>query len=234
MTQSVSIPARFNGPPASGNGGYCCGVLAGFIDGVARVRLHTPPPLEREMEIRRDGDGAVGMYDGELRVGSAWHGELNLDVPVAPGIAEAEAAEQGYRFRNDHVFPTCFVCGPGRPEKDGLELFPGPVSDWEMLACTWRPSPDLLDEKGCVCPEFVWSALDCPGFYAAYGEDPQLAVLGELTGEILQPVPGSDPLVVYAWPLGREGRKAYGGAAVASADGTVLAVSHSTWIELKP
>ena len=30
MTASASIPQRFNGPPTSGNGGYSCGILAGF------------------------------------------------------------------------------------------------------------------------------------------------------------------------------------------------------------
>ena len=44
---SLSIPARFNGPPASGNGGYSCGVLAACVAGPARVRLHAPPPLDR-------------------------------------------------------------------------------------------------------------------------------------------------------------------------------------------
>ena len=47
MDRSVIIPSRFNGPPDSGNGGYSCGVLAAFIDGPARVRLHVPPPLDK-------------------------------------------------------------------------------------------------------------------------------------------------------------------------------------------
>ena len=42
MSTQVTIPARYNGPPDSGNGGYSCGVLAAFIDGPARVRLHSP------------------------------------------------------------------------------------------------------------------------------------------------------------------------------------------------
>lgn len=27
----VTIPARFNGPPDSGQGGYACGLLAGLV-----------------------------------------------------------------------------------------------------------------------------------------------------------------------------------------------------------
>ena len=58
-------------------------------------------------------------------------------------------------------------------------------------------------------------------------------VLGELTGEIRAAVPGDRPLVVYSWPLGREGRKAWGATAIANQEGEVLAVSHSLWITLK-
>ena len=59
------------------------------------------------------------------------------------------------------------------------------------------------------------------------------AVLGELVGELYRPVPGDQDLVVYAWPLGRDGRKHYAGSAIASTDGTVVAAAHSIWIELK-
>ena len=31
MEVAITIPARFNGPPASGNGGYSCGLLAAHL-----------------------------------------------------------------------------------------------------------------------------------------------------------------------------------------------------------
>ena len=37
----VTIDPRFNGPPDSGHGGYVSGVVAGFLQGPARVRLRT-------------------------------------------------------------------------------------------------------------------------------------------------------------------------------------------------
>ena len=58
-------------------------------------------------------------------------------------------------------------------------------------------------------------------------------LLGELSAQLRSPVPGNKPLVVYSWPLGGEGRKLYGGVAIANAEGEVLACSHSTWIVLK-
>ena len=82
-------------------------------------------------------------------------------------------------------------------------------------------------------PEIVWSALDCPGYFAAMGERPHKAVLGELEGHLLGKVPGRDTLVVYAWPLGNEGRKHYAGSAVADSQGRLLACARSTWITLR-
>ena len=65
------------------------------------------------------------------------------------------------------------------------------------------------------------------------GDDIRPAVLGELQAELMQPVPGDRPLVVYAWPIGGEGRKRYAGSALADADGRVLARARATWILLR-
>ena len=233
MDSRVTIPSRFNGPPDSGNGGYSCGVLAAFLDGPAKVRLHVPPPLDTPLNVRRDEGKGVVMADGDRLVGTAVPAPLELAVPPAPTLAEAEDARHRYPCYTGHVFPTCFVCGPGRPEGDGLELYPGPVRDWSLLACPWRPGSDLLDGAGFVRPEIVWSALDCPGYFACLGERPEPAVLGELHAERLAAVPGDRDLVVYAWPLAREGRKCYAGSAIAEPGGEVLARAHSTWILLR-
>ena len=233
MQKQVTIPSRFNGPPASGNGGYSCGVLAAFIDGPARVRLHVPPPLDTPLDVQLDSAGAVEMYDGDVLVGSGAPLQFDLDVPASPGLAAAQEAMTRYASREEHIFPTCFVCGPGRPRHDGLELFPGPVNDWNLLACVWRPAEDLLDAQGRVLPEIMWAALDCPGYFAAMGEAPRPAVLGQLEGALYSRDCDGESLVVYAWPLGGEGRKYYAGTAVANAAGEVLASARSTWIELR-
>lgn len=227
---TILIPGRFNGPPASGNGGYSCGVLAKFIDGPAKIRLHVPPPLDHDMRIVRGDNGRVEMYDGETLVGSGAPARETIESPVAPSLAQAVDAQSRYLGLHGHPLGTCFVCGPDRPGHDGLELFTGPVEDWSLLACTWQPADDLLDEAGNVRAEFVWAALDCPGYFAAIGDDLRLALLGELYAELRSPVPGMEALVVYAWPIGADGRKLYAGAAVASSGGEILACSRSTWI----
>ena len=58
-------------------------------------------------------------------------------------------------------------------------------------------------------------------------------MLGELHAELVEEVPGDTPLVVYAWPLGGEGRKRHAGTALALPGGRVLAKALSTWILLK-
>jgi hypothetical protein len=232
MTDTVTIASRFNGPADSGNGGYSCGLLAAFIDGPARVRLHVPPPLDTPLSVVHHDDGRVDMRDADAVVGTAWPAALELDVPPAPGLDAAAVAATRFRFYEGHLFPTCFVCGPGRPAHDGLEIFAGPVSDWSLLAAPWRPAPDLLGANGAVRSEFVWAALDCPGCFAAIGENERTAVLGELHVERLAPVPGDGPLVAYAWPLGQDGRKLFAGTALATAAGVVLARARAVWIAL--
>ena len=232
MTAQLSIPARYNGPPTSGNGGYSCGVLAAHVSGPARVRLHVPPPLDTVMEVRHSDAGKVELYEGDTLVGTAAPCTLELAIPQAPSLAQAEAARERFPCYEGHTFDTCFVCGPARPAHDGMEIFPGPVSDWQLLACPWYPREDFLDARGCIREEILWSALDCPGFFAGCGEELRPAVLGQLEGELREPVKGTDPLIVYAWPLGGEGRKIYAGTAIARQDGTVVACSHSTWIVL--
>lgn len=178
-------------------------------------------------------DGGAQMHDGETLVGTAVPASLSMAIPEAPTLEQARAAMENYAGKVGHAFPTCFVCGPGRPEHDGLALYPGAVVDNDLLACIWEPSDDALDEAGRVRAEIVWAALDCPGYFAAMGGELRPALLGELVGDLRSPLEGSAPLLVYSWPLGNEGRKYYGGTAIADATGTVLACSHSTWIELR-
>ncbi len=225
----ISIPSRFNGPPTSGNGGYSAGLVAAFIAGPARVRLHSPPPLETPLAVR-EVDAGVEVSFGETLVASAAAVQLDLEIPAAPDLSTARDARERFPGFERHLFPTCFVCGPGRPLKDGLELYTGPIPDSPLYACPWSPAADLLDTEGNVLSVFVWSALDCPSGFGAFGDQKRPMLLGELALEQYRPVPGDGELVVFAWPLGSEGRKFYGGAAVANADGGVLAAARATWI----
>lgn len=50
---TITISARFDGPPTTGNGGYVCGLVARHVDGPAEVTLWAPPPLERPLTLER-------------------------------------------------------------------------------------------------------------------------------------------------------------------------------------
>jgi hypothetical protein len=48
VTEALTIPARFNGPPGSGHGAYSAGLLAGRLGAEeVELSLRAPLPLER-------------------------------------------------------------------------------------------------------------------------------------------------------------------------------------------
>ena len=217
----MRIPARFNGPPGSANGGYTCGLLAAFVGGEAEVTLRVPPPLERELDVV-ETDGRVELRDGETLVAEAEPVSLEMDVPAPVSLADAEKASTRYAGFREHAYRTCFSCGPGR--EDGLGIFAGPVDGRERLvASPWTPDAD-------VRPEIVWAALDCPSGWAVDDFQREGVLLGRMAARVLHlPAPG-EPHVVFAWGVGEDGRKRYAGSALLTADGEVLASSRSTWI----
>lgn len=233
MADSVVIAHRFHGPPASGNGGYVCGLAARFIDGPAEVTLRAPPPLDTPLDVVREGD-AVVLRDGDVEIARATPSAPNVTPPFPPSFEEADAARALYRGRDEHIFPTCFVCGHARAEGEGLRLFPGAVAGRDLVAASWTLTPDLADDDGLIAPEFLWAALDCPSYWALPNAGALPAVLGRLTAAIdARPAPGA-PLVVAAWPRGADGRKHYSASAIYDAEGRVCARAEAVWIALKP
>lgn len=237
MTPStIRIPARFNGPPESANGGYTCGLVAGAM-GVdsAEVTLRSPPPLDRDLELEFSGS-RVCVRDGETLVaeGRPTIAALQMLEPVDPAQA-AEVARAGRaRWAAAHPFPSCVVCGPERAPGDGFGLSPGPLGGEGTFACDWTPDLSLADADGVVRPEYVWAALDCPTSapVATFGEGPTL-VLARLTASVEAPVRAGRPHAIVAWALARDGRKRRAGAALFDAAGQVLACSRALWMELQ-
>lgn len=230
MPESVSIPARFNGPLESGNGGYCSGVAAGFLEGAGEVSLRRPVPLDTPLEVLRD-EGSVRVLDGEALVIEARPApEFEVEVPAPVSPAEARGAAARYRGRSDGLFSRCFVCGPARD--DAFGVFAGAVEGRRLVASPWTPPSWTADAAGRVLPEFVWAVLDCPTYFAVYmnGELP-LSVLGRLTARLDAPVVSGEEHMVIAWPIGTDGRKRHAGSAVLSRDGEVLAAARALLIE---
>ena len=161
MTDSLVIPPRFCGPPDSGNGGYVCGRIAGYVDGPVTVTLRQPPPLATPMTVERDGEGSVRMHHDRTLIAEAASspGRPAPEIPGPVSMAEARAVAGRARYYTDPLFPECFVCGMGRGPGDGLRIFPGPLAGRPLWAAPWTPDPSVADFSGRVRPEVVWAAI---------------------------------------------------------------------------
>jgi hypothetical protein len=228
VTETLRIPARFNGPPGSANGGYTCGAVAQLVeDEVVAVSLRSPPPLDTPLEVLRDGE-RVELRDGETLVAEGGPDELLLDVPDAvPQDEVVEAVERGReRWAAGHPFPTCVVCGPERGD-DGLGITPAPLSGRDgMFGACWTPEDDA--------PELVWAALDCPTSapVANFGEGPPM-VLASLTARLGCSLRAGEPHTILSWALDGDGRKHWSAAALYDSDGIFVCGSKALWIELR-
>lgn len=229
---TVRIERRFRGPPETGNGGYVAGLVAAALGGSSCiVTLKSPPPIDQDLTLETDGASASLFRDEEIIV-SASREPIEIDVPPPPTLAEAHDAEPRFTGHSHHIFPGCFVCGPERKAGDGMRIFPGALHDKDRrVAATWIPDESVTGEDGLVRPEFLWAALDCPGYFAT--EDKAgLALLGRMSAVIHQGVRAGEPLVVTGWPIDSEGRKHRVGSALHSADGELVAAAQATWITL--
>jgi hypothetical protein len=237
VTETVTISARFNGPPGSANGGYTCGRVAQLVGAeAAEVSLRSPPPLERLLAVERDGQ-RVELRDGETLVAEGAPAELLLEAPHAVPREEVLAAvESGSsRWTAMHPFPTCVVCGPQRAAGDGMRIFPVELPGRDgLFGAAWTPGESLSDGAGCVRPELVWAALDCPTSapVANFGKGPPM-VLARLTARIGCSVRAGEPHTLLSWKLGAEGRKREAGCALYDSDGRFLSTSRALWIELR-
>lgn len=227
---TVTVPSRFNGPPSSGNGGYSCGVVASVVGGPVAVSLRRPVPLDRALALRHEDDGKTcALVDGEL-IAEAVPSEPLLALEAAlPSLEEARAGRAKYAAPLDGEFGHCFVCG--RSRHDGFEIFPGPVAGTDLVATPWTPPSWAADDDGEVRPEFVWAALDCPGYFALHGDDMTVAYLARQQSELLASIHTGVEYIVVGRPLERAGRKGLSASAVLDLEGNVLAHSELLLIE---
>ena len=227
----VLIPRRFNGPPASANGGYTCGMIARYIGGPAEVSLRTPPPLGTALELRRGDDGEVLLRHRELVVADGRPAEpLDLEPPVRPTVAQArEALRRHPWLHGHHPFSDCYVCGAGR--HDGLGLHFGDLRGHDGITAALLVADETVphDARG-LAPEIVWGALDCPSYVPALWEADIPSLLARMQAEVLEPIPLGEPVVATGWLLGVDGRKHHTASALLSADGRLLARSRNLWI----
>ena len=234
---TIVVPARFCGPPTTGNGGYTCGLAAEQLAGSSAVEctIRKPIPIARELRIERRG-GAVVLLDADQTIIEAVPTEFQPALPHCITLAQAKSATEHSPAFADHPFPTCFVCGPERQAQDGLSIFPGKVDDQpgfpNLYAALWTPAPEFADAAGNVRHEFLWAAMDCPtGFAAGFPYQGKL-VTGRLAVRCLAPLRASQHCVVMSWSLGNEGRKCHAAAALFNSNSEPCAVAKATWIRV--
>ena len=227
------LDERFNGPPASANGGYACGVLAARVDApAAEVSLLRPIPLGAPLSLGHDEHGhALLRHDGGLIADARPIDRVEAHPPARPTFAEALAASAASpAHRGVHPLPTCFVCGvDGR--RDGMGVHSGPLAGHPTLgAAAWRPHDALPNADGVLPGELVWAALDCPSYPDLEGP---LHLLGRMAGEVLAPVEVGEELAVVAWDVAIAERKRITASAVIGAAGDVRARALAVWIRLR-
>ena len=205
--------------------------------GAGRLQLHGDArkrPRRSTATLRwRPQDSLATLIEDDSIIVSATREPVEVDVPPPPSLDDAQDAEPRFTGLTHHIFPGCFVCGPERGEGDGMRIFPGPLGDSaRQVAATWEPDPSLADEAGLVRPEFVWAALDCPGYFAAENEA-GMALLGRMSATIHRPVEAGEQLIVTGWPIESEGRKHRVGSALHDAERRAGRGGDATWITLK-
>lgn len=252
--QTIEIDQKYNGPNVSANGGYTCGTMAAKLEkGRAHsMRLMAPPPLNQPLTLAWDDSSDSGSCNGgnsvELLLDGKAIGEgrvvdadlTNLPRPVCPDDdAVRAAAENAYDSSFDFL-RHCYVCGPDRKEC-GMHIHPGPLADDDsQVACFWQTKDhhrDVNSPQGYVDEREIWSALDCPGYFACAQGEP--ALLGSMTGQIINPVKAGTRVKIHAWTISVSGRKHRSGVALyAPAPNSgdtdqLIALADQTWVVVK-
>ncbi|TNF82422.1 MAG: hypothetical protein EP301_11915 [Gammaproteobacteria bacterium] len=248
MQESIIIPARFRGPPESGNGGYVAGAIAECFaekqspetDDAIEVTLRAPTPLDRSMTVIRPNDDSVQLILGETLIAEARRTQLELDVPEPPSFAAALAAQPQSPSFFEHInpllpegmgfHPICFCCGTDVEPDAGLHVYAAPVEGFDGVAAAWQPSNVFADPDGLLPTRILWAALDCPGQFAYLASGIRTGMLGRMTGRILKPVPAAQALTVIGWCLDVERSKHFAGTALFDESGDLCGYSNQVWI----
>jgi hypothetical protein len=229
----VLIPRRFNGPRASANGGYACGLVSRHIGrGPAEVSLRSPPPLDTALALFREDDGSVVLRHRDVLVAEGRAaGPLDLEPPVRPSVAAArEALRRHPWLHGHHPFSDCYVCGAGR--YDGLGMHFGELRGHENMTAALLVADETVPHDAAgVVPEIAWGALDCPSYVPAMWEADVPSLLARMHAELLAPIPIGEPIVATGWLLEAEGRKHHTASALLAADGTLLARARHLWVK---
>lgn len=228
----IVIDPVFEGPPASAQGGYACGVLAPYLPADAEITLRRPVPLGTGLRLA-PAAGGLTLSAGNDLVAEGASTRLDDRVPPPPTFAEALAATASFPGTQSHPYPRCVGCGTRRTDALALRIFPGAVAERELVAAVWYPGSDATAD-GFIRPEFAWAALDCPGGWAAvrFARVDRPAVLGRMAARLPARISAQSAFIVIGWLESVSGRKLSAGSALFSRDGITQGFARQTWITL--
>lgn len=237
MSERVVVERRYESWEGTAHGGYVAGLAAARVGPACEVTLRSAAPFGRPLAVERGPDGQVELRDADTVVVRGAPAQVRMDVPAPIPYDEAASHVWDHDSLTDHPTPNCFCCGYDRAEGDGLRVFPAPVEGSELghVAAPWIPHPAFAGEDGCVRTEFVWAALDCPGFWGMalfLGHMPNVITI-RLASFIDGPVRTGERHIVLGWPIQHRGRKYLCGSAIYDANGDLLAAGRATWLAVR-
>ncbi len=97
------------------------------------------------------------------------------------------------------------------------------------VAAPWIPHENFSNENGCIDPVYLWSVLDCPGYWTT-ASPLERVLLGKITGVVIPTIRVHEKCVVIAWPLGDWGVGFEAGTAIYNEAGKLKAISKQIWI----
>jgi hypothetical protein len=269
------VPRRFCGPPDSGNGGWTAGALATTLacepaDHVGawpaiEVSLRQPPPLDAPLDVVvGPDDTSTATFGGAVIATARCARDVDLEEVERIDADVARAAEAAYAGHAFHPFPTCFACGTGREEGDGLRIFPGPVDGRETghgaedgaddgagdttgdgpaghrVAATWTPHRSVSEDWHTYVDDDARASVAATwaalDCVGGWAGDltERLMVLGRMTTRIDTLPVIGEEHVVVGAGRRREGRKTFTASTLYDADGRVVATAEHVWIAVDP
>ena len=121
---TILIPAQFNGPPGSANGGVSAGLAASRIDGPAEVSLRAPPPLDESMDMVKVEDG-YDIHHGDQLVMTARPAAPLAPPPQAPTY---ELARTASRLQRPTPFRTAMSAALSARKTGSVSSRAGPTA----------------------------------------------------------------------------------------------------------
>jgi hypothetical protein len=230
---SLRLDPRFNGPPGTANGGYACGAVGELVDGPAEVSLRMPPPLGVPLDVAFHEQGEVIVrHEGAVVAEARPIDRVDAHPPVRPSLAEAREAMRRHPGHGKRgLLSDCYVCGSER--HDGLGIHFGPLRGHPgVTASVFLADATVPSRNGCVAPDMVWAALDCPSYTPPMWDWDRPSLLARLAVERLDCVEVGEPAIALGWHIASEGRKHHTASALLGTDGRVLARGRALWITL--